>query len=106
MSDQTTLFGDDRPEDLDLGVAQRAVIRKLRRLGSLDRAEVGAIVHAGRGKHSIDEVCPFCGDDGDDVIESLTLRRLVEQGPDGVIRPASAAAGFRNSTNPRNEETS
>lgn len=81
------LLGDHaQPIDEQLGPLQRIVIRKLRRVGSLSKAEVGAIAHTGRGKHSIDETCMFCGVDGEGICESLVQRELAEWTPEGDIR--------------------
>lgn len=87
MTDQTTLFGDDRPDDLTLGSTQRAVVRAMRALdGPMNRAEIGAVVHDARGKHPIDETCEFCGVDADPVARSLVTRGIAEPVPDGGYR--------------------
>jgi hypothetical protein len=91
VPEQLNILGTaDQPTDLELGVTQRAVMRVLRRLGELSRDEVGAIVHAGRGKHSVDDRCMWCGVDADGVIESLEHRSLVTR-ESGVVRLAQPA---------------
>lgn len=85
---QLNMLADgSQPVDDQLGVTQRAVMRVLRRRGELTRDEVGQIIHAGRGKHPVDETCMFCGVDADGVIESLTARRLAEAVTGGVRLP-------------------
>jgi hypothetical protein len=84
---QLNLLGaPDQPCDLDLGTAQRAVLRELRRLGTITRPEAGAVVHAGRGKHAAGDTCVFCPGHGALVLESLIRRGLAEAGPDGSVQ--------------------
>ena len=81
------MLGDQaQPVDLELGITQRAVMRVLRRLESITVDEAGAIAHAGRGKHTVDERCGFCGPDGDPILQALERRGLIERGRDGVAR--------------------
>jgi hypothetical protein len=89
VSEQINLLGDHaQPTDRQLGPTQRVVMRKLRRLGTLSKAEVGAIAHVGRGKHKVDETCMFCGVDGEPICQSLVHRQLAEWTPEGDIRLA------------------
>lgn len=84
---QLNLIGDHaQPLDEQLGPLQRVVMRKLRQLGHMSKAEVGAIAHVGRGKHKVDETCMFCSVDGDGICESLVARELAEWTPEGDIR--------------------
>jgi predicted transcriptional regulator of viral defense system len=103
---QTPLFGDDRPDDLALGIIQRAVVRKMRRLGPMFVDEIGAVAHVGRGRHSVDEVCRFCGIDGQQIAEALWRRGLIERAPEGAyrIRPSVPATGVSNELEHPNEE--
>lgn len=105
MAEQETLFGADRPEDLELGVAQRVVFRAARDLGTINRAEAGAVVHALRGKHDFDQICPWCGVDGDPVLESLRARGLIERAAEAEFRPAAAAGTVLNPRKDNQEET-
>lgn len=88
---------EDLPEDLDLGLVQREVMRELRRLGTITRDEAGAIAHSLRHKHGADERCAFCGIDGTHVLQSLLKRRLVEKSVNGAVRlpqPLTGSADF------------
>lgn len=88
-ADQLNLLGQpDRPEDLELGVVQREVMRELRQLNYLTRDEAGAITHQHRGKHGSEERCQWCAVDGAIVIESLVKRGLVERGAEGSVQLA------------------
>lgn len=79
MTDQLNLLGDKaQPTDDELGPVQRATIRVLRRQGNITRDEAGAISHAHRGRHTVDERCQFCGTDGALLLESLVKRGLAE----------------------------
>jgi hypothetical protein len=89
---QLTLDGDTaQPEDDALGPVQRAAMRVIRRLGTMSRAEAGAIACAHRGRHSVDETCEFCGQDGARLLESLIRRELVEPAGHGHVRPVITA---------------
>lgn len=44
---------------------------------SLD--EIGAAIHAARGKHTVDEVCKWCGPDGRDIMRALERKGTVEK---------------------------
>lgn len=93
MVDQLNLLGDNaQPVDDELGVAQRAVMRVIRRLGTMSWDEAGAIVHAGRGQHGVDDRCEFCGTDGATLCESLVRRGLVEAHRHGYVRLPGGAA--------------
>lgn len=85
--DQLNLLGDAaQPVDDELGAVQRAVMRVIRRTTTMSWDEAGAIAHAHRGKHTIDERCEFCGTDGATVLESLIRRELVEPHRYGFVR--------------------
>lgn len=87
MTEQLNLLGGlERPEDDALGLVQRAVMREVRRLGNLSWQEAGSLAHEHSGKHSRDEVCPWCGTDGANVCESLIRRGLVEPARHGFVR--------------------
>ena len=86
-AEQLNLLGDQaQPVDDELGLTQRAVMRELRRKGTLSRAEAGQIAHAHRGKHSVEETCMFCGTDGALLLESLIRRELAEAAAGGDVR--------------------
>lgn len=90
---QLNLLGEpDQPEDDELGPVQRAAMRVIRRVGSMSRDEAGAIAHAHRGKHSVEERCTFCGTNGAVLLESLIRRGLVETIVGGVRLPAPVVA--------------
>jgi hypothetical protein len=83
---QSPLFGDDRPDDLNLGSTQREVVRALRAArGPLSRAEIGGIVHEQRDLHPRAETCRWCGVDADLLIGALTRRGIVERAPEGDV---------------------
>lgn len=87
MTDQLNLLGEpDRPEDLELGVVQREVMRFVREHGTVTRDEAGAIGHAHRQKHGTDDRCAYCSIDGALVLESLLRRELVEPSTDGAVQ--------------------
>lgn len=87
MPDQLNLLGHpDTPEDLDLGSAQRLVIRFLREHGSISKDEAGAIAHQHRGKHHADDRCAFCAIDGEDLLEALARRHLIDRGLEGLAQ--------------------
>lgn len=92
------LGGVERPEDDQLGPVQRAALRVLRRLGTLHRDEAGAIAHAHRGKHGVDERCAYCSTDGAVLLESLVRRRQAERAPEGAVqlpRPRTDSPGLQ-----------
>jgi hypothetical protein len=87
MTEQLNLLGDQaQPVDDELGPVQKAVMRVIRRTETLSWDEAGAISHAHRGKHSVDDRCMFCGTDGANVCESLIRRGLVEPAKHGFVR--------------------
>lgn len=87
MAEQLNLLGDQaQPVDDELGVVQREAMRELRRLGTLSRAEAGAIAHEHRGKHGRTETCMWCATDGALLLESLIRRQLAEAAPGGDAR--------------------
>ena len=78
---------------------QRAVIRVLRRCETMSKDEAGAIAHAGRGRHPVDERCMWCGVDGDGILASLIARGLAERAPEGgaqLPRPAERPPACAN----------
>lgn len=75
------------------------MLRVLRRRGTLTADEAGQIVHAGRGKHPVDETCAFCGVDGRPILQTLVAKRLAERGAEGAIqlpRTPATVAGPRD----------
>lgn len=87
MNEQINLLGaPDAPEDLELGVVQREVMRFLRRIGTITADEAGAVAHAHSGKHQIDERCAFCAIDGKPILVSLLRRGRVERGAEGAFQ--------------------
>lgn len=102
MSEQLNMLADGaQPVDQHLGVTQRAVMRVLRRVGTLTVDEAGAIAHAGRGKHAVDERCGWCAPDGAPIVRALLERGLAEKNPAGGIRlPQPPAASRADDVDP------
>lgn len=98
MTRQLNLLGaPDLPEDLELGTVQREVMRVLRELDTVTRDEAGAISHAHRGKHGVDDRCAYCALDGNSVLASLLKRGLVEKTVNGAVQlpqPLTGSADF------------
>lgn len=106
MAEQMNLLGDTaQPEDGELGPVQKAVMRVIRRTETMSWDEAGAIAHAHRGKHSVEQTCEFCGLDGGALLESLIRRGLVVPDRQGFVRVADPTGGhsadFFNQAVPR-----
>lgn len=98
---QLNLLADGaQPDDAELGVTQRAVMRVLRRVETLTDDEAGAIAHAGRSRHTADERCGFCGVDGRLILRSLATRGLAEPFPGGVRMLCPKPAAVPDDTDP------
>lgn len=74
---QLGLLGDDLPLD-GLGERQRAGMAFVRDHAPASGDEVGAAIHAARGKHPDDVRCAFCLADGAQVLLALRAKGLVE----------------------------
>lgn len=92
MTGQSTLFGDDQPDDLDLGPTQRAVVRFARRYGTVSKSDIGAVAHDLRGKHEVSDWCLYCGVDGEEIAKRLLARGVLERAPEGEYRVSQPAA--------------
>lgn len=75
--EQTDVFGGSVPlEELDLaGHSRRLAVAERERGHALTAVEAGQLVHAARGKHPVDEVCAFCGEDGTAQLVTLAAHR-------------------------------
>jgi len=101
VTSQLNLLGDTaQPEDDELGPVQRAVMRVIRRTETMSWDEAGAIVHAHRSKHTVDERCEFCGTDGAQLLESLIRRELVIPNGHGYVKAVITAERPRPAASP------
>lgn len=100
-AEQLNILGDAaQPVDDELGVTQRAVMRELRRVAVVTRDEAGAIAHANRGKHAVDERCRYCGVDGAPILAALVKRGLAEKANGGVTLPRPKPVAAPDDTDP------
>lgn len=78
---QLNLLGKPDPTvDVQLTIRQRFVFDHVcNTAGGLTADEVGALLHARRGKHSVDLRCRFCASDGSDVLRSKALKPLLRR---------------------------
>lgn len=77
MTDQPTLFAPP-PADGNLTDRQAYVLELVRTTpGGIEDVDVGARLHARRGKHASVDTCPWCADEGKGVLEALRRRGLV-----------------------------
>jgi hypothetical protein len=88
VPEQENLFGEIAdPADVELGRSQRAILRVLREQeNGLWDDEAGAVIHASRGKHDLDERCGWCQEDGAAVLDRLHEHRPLARTPDGRRR--------------------
>lgn len=78
---QTSIFGDTIPlQELELTGHVRALADHERQTGQrLTADEAGALIHERRGKHTVDERCPWCTADGTAVLIQLNTFRAQQQ---------------------------
>ena len=77
MSDQATLFTPP-PADGNLTPKQRYVLDLVRTTpGGIEDVDVGARLHARRGRHASVDTCPWCAEEGKGVLEALRRRGLL-----------------------------
>jgi hypothetical protein len=85
--EQLNLLGDQaQPADEQLGSMQREVIRFVRQHGTVSRDEVGAVIHAHRGRHTVDQTCQWCAVDAAPLLRALARRGLIERRRDGLVQ--------------------
>lgn len=82
MTKQLDVFGGENiaataPKQRELGKRQQFALQLIRDNDGLTSDEVGARIHAWRGKHHPDSRCDFCGQEGKSVLRSLRARGLV-----------------------------
>lgn len=63
--------------DRKLGARQAFAIRRIRERGGIEADELGALLHADRGKHADHVRCQWCAQEGNAVLASLRTRGLV-----------------------------
>lgn len=95
--DQLDVFGGAVPaEQLALTGHLAALAQAERELGGrLTADEAGAIIHERRGRHTRDDRCTFCGEDGREAL--IRLRAKTGSGAD---QPTSTAGTTGASTTP------
>lgn len=87
MSEQPTLFAPP-PADGNLTDRQTFVLDLLRATpGGLEDVEVGARLHARRGRHASVDICQWCAEEGKGVLEALRRRGLVVRRRSGSWQP-------------------
>lgn len=102
MSDHPTLFAPP-PADGDLTERQRFALNLVRRTaGGVTDEEIGAHLHARRGRHISTDVCRWCSDEGRGVLEALRKRGLVTRRRTGVWQAHHDQA--RDGTDPSSAE--
>jgi hypothetical protein len=62
---------------------QAFALAELERLGGLDDTELGARLHARKGKHADWQRCEWCSTDGRGVLKALRAKGLVRRRKDG-----------------------
>lgn len=75
--EQLDILGGSVPVDeLELrGHSLRLANAERERGHKLDGTEAGQLIHAARGKHSVDEICQWCAEDGTPALIALNTHR-------------------------------
>jgi len=80
---QIDIFGEAKPL-VRVGRSQEAVLKLLADTpDGCSADEIGAAIHAARGKHAIDEICRWCGPDSRDVVRALEKKQLIRRTSNG-----------------------
>lgn len=82
MPEQLTLDGDARI--LGLTERQQFALETIERLGGCTLDELGAHMHARRGKHQPDSRCDYCQDEGSQVAGELRGKDWLRRLPNGI----------------------
>lgn len=92
MSAQLDLTGAEHPlQKPELTERQQFALDTLRGLEAGQAVEIGQALHARRGKHTPDQVCSWCSQEGLSVLRALKKRGLVRQRRGGVFEPLEGA---------------
>jgi hypothetical protein len=84
---------------------QAFALAELERLGGLDDTELGARLHARKGKHADWQRCEWCSTDGRGVLKALRAKGLVRRRKDGCWLPLIIAVKGSESGSKRLDTT-